>query len=51
MYDGDVSTYDRVLDKGKFVSMMTTFQHMIEYLIRACIPNQNFERLLIKGSE
>ena len=35
MYDDDVSTNDRVLDKGKFVCMMTTFQHMIEYLIRA----------------
>ena len=35
MYDDDVSTNDRVLDKGKFV----------------CIHNQNFKRLLIKGSE
>ena len=35
MYDDDVSTYDSVLDKGKFVCMMKTFQHMIEYLIRA----------------
>ena len=35
MYDDDVSTNDRVLDKGKFVCMMTTFQQMIGYLIRA----------------
>ena len=35
VYDDDVSTYDRVLDKGKFVCMMTTFQQMIGYLIRA----------------